>query len=95
MYCIFQNQMILPNTLRVQLTNLENAPDFLQTLLILLRLHRKLIELINAFSKARLLAFCGLSIPRRFVFLWFNIPVNNYGHVETVSYPNHTFPGQA
>ena len=33
MYCIFQNQMILPNTLRVQLTNLENAPDFLQTLL--------------------------------------------------------------
>ena len=27
MYCIFQNQMILPNTLRVQLTNLENAPD--------------------------------------------------------------------
>ena len=26
---------------------------------------------------------------------WFDffIPVNSYGHVETVSSPNHTFPG--
>ena len=23
--------------------------------------------------------------------LWFYIPVNNYGHAETVSEPNHTF----
>ena len=27
--------------------------------------------------------------------LWFNIPVNSYGHVEMLSQPNHTFPGQA
>ena len=26
-------------------------------------------------------------------FLWFNVPVNNYGHVETVGLPNHTVPG--
>ena len=27
--------------------------------------------------------------------LWFYVPVYNYGHVETVNYPNHTVPGQA
>ena len=27
--------------------------------------------------------------------LWFCIPVNNYGHVEPVSEPNQTVPGQA
>ena len=27
--------------------------------------------------------------------LWFYVRVNNYGHVETVTYPNHTVPGQA
>ena len=26
---------------------------------------------------------------------WFYVPVNNYGHVETVSKPNHTVPEQA
>ena len=26
--------------------------------------------------------------------LWFYVPVNNYGHAETVSQPNHTVPGQ-
>ena len=25
----------------------------------------------------------------------FNVPVNNYGHVETVNKPIHTLPGQA
>ena len=29
------------------------------------------------------------------VVLWFNVPVNIYGHVETVSKPNQTFPVQA
>ena len=29
------------------------------------------------------------------VVLWFNAVVNSYGHVETVGYHNHTFPGQA
>ena len=28
------------------------------------------------------------------VVLLFNIQVNNYGHILTVSYPNHTFLGQ-
>ena len=27
--------------------------------------------------------------------LWFYIPVNNYGHVEMVSEPNHTFASSA
>ena len=27
--------------------------------------------------------------------LWFYVPVNNYGHVEMVSYPNRTVSGQA
>ena len=27
--------------------------------------------------------------------LWFYVPVNNYGHVEMVSEPNHTVTGQA
>ena len=30
-----------------------------------------------------------------FKVLWLNIPINNYGHVEMVNQPNHTFPGQA
>ena len=30
-----------------------------------------------------------------FKVLWFNVPANNYGHVEMVSQPNQTFPGQA
>ena len=25
--------------------------------------------------------------------VWFYVPLNNYGHVVTVSYPNHTVPG--
>ena len=27
--------------------------------------------------------------------LWFKVPVNNYGHVQTVGQPNDTVPGQA
>ena len=27
--------------------------------------------------------------------LWFYVPVNNYGHVEMVSEPNHAIPGLA
>ena len=26
-----------------------------------------------------------------FFVLCFNVPLNNYGHIETVSLPNHTF----
>ena len=26
--------------------------------------------------------------------LWLYVPVDNYGHVETVSWHKHTFPGQ-
>ena len=27
--------------------------------------------------------------------LWFYVPVNNHGHIETVIKPNHTVPVQA
>ena len=27
--------------------------------------------------------------------LWFNVPVNSYGHIEMISWPRHNFPGKA
>ena len=27
--------------------------------------------------------------------LWVYVPINIYGHIKTVSKPNHTVPGQA
>ena len=47
---------------------------------------------VNLFIESETLVMTGVVVV---VVLWFNVPVNIYGHVETVSKPNHTFPGQA
>ena len=37
----------------------------------------------------------GLTLLKVFGFVWFNVAVIKFGHVEPASLPNHIFPGQA